>query len=156
MHLHALCRNGNVVSLYKSAVYALFAMQRGVYPKKSEGQAKIHGPVGITSLKNWEEAPRIERHVIPSLRRPPAPSRRRVGRAGPPFRGGTASLGVLLLLLFVFLLEDRRGGDRIIVVKPQQAHTLRRAPRLADFVGVHADHLPVVPDDHHVGLFRHL
>src|SRR5712692_3782555 len=60
------------------------------------------------------------------------------------------------LLLFFFLVEHGGGGDRILLVQSEQAHALRRAAGFADFVGVDADNLPVLGDDHHVGLFGHL
>src|SRR5579862_4762908 len=63
---------------------------------------------------------------------------------------------LLLLFFFVFLLQNRRCGYGIIIVQAQQAHALCGPARLADLIGVHADHLPVVRNDHHVGFFRDL
>src|SRR5437588_11408204 len=61
----------------------------------------------------------------------------------------------LLLFFFVLFLEDRRSGDGIVGIEPQQAHALGRAARLANFVRVHADHFAVLGIVHHVRFFAH-
>ncbi len=60
-------------------------------------------------------------------------------------------------LPYFLLFQNRRGGgDFVAFFEAQQAHALRRAAGLADFVGVDADHLAVFGDDHDVGLFGDL
>src|SRR5258708_30064227 len=61
------------------------------------------------------------------------------------------SYAQLLLFFFVFFPEDGGGGDGVVGIEPQQAHALRGAASLANFIRVHANHFAVVGDDHHVG-----
>src|SRR6266571_8904971 len=49
----------------------------------------------------------------------------------------------LLLLFLVLFLQDCGSGDGIVLLEPQQTHTLRRAAGLANFVRVHANHFAV-------------
>src|SRR3984957_11058038 len=62
----------------------------------------------------------------------------------------------LLFFFFLLFLQDGGRGDGVAIFEPQQANTLCRAARFADFVGVHADHFSVVRNDHDVGFFRYL
>src|SRR5580704_3827868 len=56
-----------------------------------------------------------------------------------------------------FFFEDCGGGsDAIAFFEAQQADALRRAARFANLAGVHADHLALVCDDHHVGILADL
>src|ERR1700720_3074316 len=62
----------------------------------------------------------------------------------------------LLLCFLVFFVKDGGGGDGILVVEAEQADALGGAASFADFVGVDADDLAVLGDDHDVGLFGDL
>src|SRR5208283_1376736 len=61
------------------------------------------------------------------------------------------------LLFFLFLLlKNGSCGYGIIVVETEQANSLRGATGFADLVGVNADDLALLGDDHDVGFFGNL
>src|SRR5262245_19961950 len=65
-------------------------------------------------------------------------------------------LRALFLFFVVFFLQDGGGGDGVVFIQAEQANPLRGAARFTYFVGVDADHLAVLGDDHDVGLLGDL